>query len=130
MAGAVSAPKFSPARVWAFARREAIELRHDSVRLAFAVLGPIVLMIVFGFGISLDIDHLTYSILDFDGTSASRAYADSFRGSYYYTEHAPIAGYDELDRRLRDGELRFAYRLGKLVGRVPFPHLLALDEHA
>ena len=45
---------FSPARVWAFTRREAIELRHDAVRLAFA-LGPILLMIVFGYGISLDV---------------------------------------------------------------------------
>ena len=49
---------FSLGRVWAFARREAIELQHDTVRLAFAMLGPIVLMIVFGYGISLDVDHL------------------------------------------------------------------------
>jgi ribosome-dependent ATPase len=103
--------RFSPARVWAFARREAIELRHDTVRLAFAVLGPILLMIVFGYGISLDVDHLTFSVLDFDGTSASRAYADSFRGSYYYEEKRPIVDYGELDRRLRNGELRFAIEI-------------------
>ena len=54
------------ARVWAFARREAIELRHDTVRLAFAVLGPLLLMIVFGYGISLDVEHLTFAVLDFD----------------------------------------------------------------
>ena len=54
------------------------------MRLAFAVLGPILLMIVFGYGISLDVDHLTFSVLDFDGTQASRTYADSYRGSYYY----------------------------------------------
>src|SRR5262249_30250525 len=73
--------KFSLARVWAFARREAIELRHVSFRLAFAVLGPILLMIVFGYGISLDIEHLAFSVLDFDGTQSSRSYADSYRGS-------------------------------------------------
>src|SRR6202012_5354591 len=47
--------RFTLSRVWAFARREAIELSHDTVRLAFAVLGPVVLMIVFGYGISLDV---------------------------------------------------------------------------
>jgi ribosome-dependent ATPase len=103
--------KFSLSRVWAFARREAIELRHDSVRLAFAVLGPILLMIVFGYGISLDVDHLTFSILDFDQTAASRNYADSYRGSIYYDEQRPIPNYDELDRRLRNGELRFALEI-------------------
>ncbi len=103
--------KFSLSRVWAFARREAIELSHDTVRLAFAVAGPILLMIVFGYGISLDVNHVTFSVLDFDGTQASRLYADAFRGSSYYDEKAPIPNYSELDRRLRNGELRFALEI-------------------
>ena len=102
---------FTFSRVWAIARREAIELSHDSVRLAFAVLGPIVLMIVFGYGISLDVKHLTFGVLDFDGTQASRLYADSYRGSEYYDEKKPIFSYDDLDRRLRNGELRFAIEI-------------------
>jgi ribosome-dependent ATPase len=102
---------FSLGRVWAFARREAIELSHDTVRLAFAILGPLLLMIVFGYGISLDVNHLTFSVLDFDGTKASQQYADSFRGSIYYDEKNPIPGYPELDRRLRNGELRFAIEI-------------------
>jgi ribosome-dependent ATPase len=102
---------FSLGRVWAFARRETIELAHDSVRLAFAVIGPILLMIVFGYGISLDVDHLAFSVFDLDGTSASRAYADSFRGSEYFDEKAPITSYAELDRRLRNGELRVALEI-------------------
>ena len=103
--------RFSLGRVWAFARREAVELQHDSVRLAFAVLGPILLMIVFGYGISLDVDHLPFAVLDSDGTPASRDYVDSFRGSYYFVENDPIPNYSELDRRLRNGELRIALEL-------------------
>ena len=102
---------FSLGRVWAFARREAIELSHDTVRLAFAVMGPLLLMVVFGYGISLDVNHLTFSVLDFDGTKASAHYADAFRGSIYYDEKKPITDYAELDRRLRDGELRFAIEI-------------------
>ena len=106
-----NAGRFSLGRVWAFARREAIELRHDTVRLTFAVLGPILLMIVLGYGISLDVDHLTFSVLDFDGTQSSRTYADTYRGSYYYEETKPISDYAELDRRLRSGDLRFALEI-------------------
>jgi ribosome-dependent ATPase len=102
---------FSLGRVWAFARREAIELRHDTVRLVFAVFGPLLLMVVFGYGISLDVNHLTFSILDFDRTPASKQYADAFRGSIYYDEKAEIPNYAELDRRLRNGELRFALEI-------------------
>ncbi len=116
---------FSPGRVWAFARREFIELAHDSVRLTFAVVGPILLMIVFGYGISLDVDHLPFAVLDFDGTAASSAYVDSFRGSKYFDEKPPIPNYSELDRRLRNGELRVALEIptgferNLLQGRAP-----------
>jgi ribosome-dependent ATPase len=102
---------FSPGRVWAFARREAIELQHDAVRLVFALFGPILLMIAFGYGISLDVNHLSFAVLDFDGTEASRSYADAFRGSQYFDEKAPLYDYHEMDRRLRNGELRFAIEI-------------------
>jgi ribosome-dependent ATPase len=100
--------RFSLGRVWAFARRETVELIRDHVRLAFAVLGPLLLMAVFGWGISLDVDHLPFAVLDGDGTTASRDYADSFRGSYYFEEKRPLNDYQELNRRLRNGELRIA----------------------
>jgi ribosome-dependent ATPase len=103
--------KFSPARVWAFARREAIEIRHDTVRLTFAVFGPLLLMIVFGYGITLDVNHLTFATLDYDQTAASRSYADAYRGSAYYDERPPILSDADLDRRLRNGELRFAIEI-------------------
>ena len=103
--------QFSLSRVWAFARREMIELSHDTVRLAFALVGPILLMIVFGYGISLDVKHATFSVLDFDGSQASRQYSDFFRGSEYYDEKPPIPNYNEMERRLRNGELRFALEI-------------------
>jgi ribosome-dependent ATPase len=107
-----TAGRFTWGRTWAFARREAVELMHDRVRLAFAVLGPILLMTVFGYGISLDVNHLTFSVLDFDGSRSSRLYADGFRGPwYYFVEKPPIQNYQQLDRRLRDGELRFALEI-------------------
>jgi ribosome-dependent ATPase len=102
---------FSIGRVWAFARREAVELQHDSVRLAFAVLGPILLMIVFGYGISLDVEHLPFAVLDPDSTPASRYYVDGYRGSIYFDETAPLPNYSELDRRLRNGQLRIALEM-------------------
>jgi ribosome-dependent ATPase len=100
--------RFSLGRVWAFARREAVELLHDHVRVGFAVAGPLLLMVVFGWGISLDVEHLPFAVLDGDGTSASRDYVDGFRGSYYFDEKRPLYSYQELNRRLRNGELRFA----------------------
>jgi ribosome-dependent ATPase len=52
-------PGFTLGRLWAYARRELMELRRDPVRLAFATLGPVILMVVFGFGITFDVERLT-----------------------------------------------------------------------
>ncbi len=103
--------RFSLARVWAFARRETVELLRDQIRIAFALLGPILLMIVFGYGISLDVDHLPFAVLDFDNSVASRDYTDAFRGSYYFVEQRPLSSYNNLNYRLRDGDLRFALEI-------------------
>ena len=50
--------RFKIGRLWAYARRETVELLRDPIRLAFALVGPIILMFAFGFGISFDIENL------------------------------------------------------------------------
>jgi ribosome-dependent ATPase len=110
-------PPFSPRRLWAYTRREAMEIRRDPVRLAFAVLGPILLMIVFGYGITFDVDKLPFAVLDLDHSQEGRDYVASFSGSRYFDERAPIADHDELERRLRSGELKVAVEIPPSFGR-------------
>ena len=61
-ARAAAPARFSLGRLWAYARREALELRRDPIRLSFAVLGPMILMLAFGFGISFDIENLQMAV--------------------------------------------------------------------
>ena len=63
------AQAFSLRRLLAYADRETLEVRRDPIRLAFALLGPTLLMIVFGYGISFDVERLSYGVLDRDGTT-------------------------------------------------------------
>src|SRR5262249_54272765 len=41
--------RFDPGRLWAYARRETMELLRDPIRLTFAFVGPLILMMAFGF---------------------------------------------------------------------------------
>jgi len=92
-------------RAWAYAYREGMEIRRDPIRLAFALLGPVILMIVFGYGITFDVEYIAYAVLDRDQTPHSRAYLENFTGSRYFTAHSPINNYEDMDRRMRSGEL-------------------------
>ncbi|MFO1151044.1 MAG: ribosome-associated ATPase/putative transporter RbbA [Alsobacter sp.] len=120
----VSAPRprsgivVSAGRMWAFAIREAKELARDRIRLSFAIFGPLFLMVVFGFGISFDVDRLPYAVLDRDQSALSREFLDAFGSSRYFQERAPLS--DELDasRRLTAGELRLVVLVPPGFGRA------------
>jgi ribosome-dependent ATPase len=96
---------FSLQRLFAYAIREGLELVRDPIRLTFALFGTALLMTVFGFGISTDVNNLTFAVLDRDQTPESRAYLEELRGSPYFVEKAPIANYADLDRRLKNGDI-------------------------
>ncbi|MBU6491761.1 MAG: ribosome-associated ATPase/putative transporter RbbA [Burkholderiales bacterium] len=103
--------RFSPARALAYMWREALELRRDPLRAALALLGSLVLMCVIGFGISLDVEHLTFAVLDRDQTELSRDYVSSLAGSRYFREQAPLSSYRDLDSRMRSGRLSLAIEI-------------------
>jgi len=109
--------RFSVRRLWAYAHREAMELRRDPIRLAFALLGPILLMITCGYGISFDVEHLSYAVLDRDHSPESRAYLEQFAGSRYFREQPPMAHYTEMEHRLRSGTLKIAIEIPPDFGR-------------
>ncbi len=104
-------------RIWTFARREALELSRDRIRLAFALIGPLLLMAAFGYGISFDIEGLRYAVLDRDQSLESRAFLDQFSNSRYFVEQARLNDEIEIDRRLRAGELKFAVDIPPGFGR-------------
>ncbi|MDR3638574.1 MAG: ribosome-associated ATPase/putative transporter RbbA [Isosphaeraceae bacterium] len=109
---------FSPRRMLSYSQRELMELARDPIRLTLAGLGSVILMIVLGYGITLDVEHLTFAVLDRDQTNASRGYTINLKGTpRYFVEQAPIADYDELDRRMRSGELGMAIEIPPHFGR-------------
>jgi ribosome-dependent ATPase len=109
--------RFSLGRLWAYARREGLEILRDPIRLAFAVVGPILLMVVFGFGITFDIEGLAYAALDRDRSPESRAYLDGFAASRYFDERPPLLDAADIERRMRSGELRIAIEIPPGFGR-------------
>ncbi|MEL0623944.1 ribosome-associated ATPase/putative transporter RbbA [Marinomonas arenicola] len=99
---------FSLRRLFGFGYRESLEVLRDPIRLAFALLGSALLMLVLGYGISLDVDDLTFAVLDQDQTPQSRQYIETLSGSRYFIERPALSSSSELDRRMQDGELSFS----------------------
>jgi ribosome-dependent ATPase len=115
--GRGESPRFSLRRLLGYAYRESLELRRDPIRLAFALLGSVLLMFVLGFGISMDVEGLRFAVLDRDQSPESRAYVQNIAGSRYFIERPPIVDTAELDRRMNNGELALAIDIPANYGR-------------
>jgi ribosome-dependent ATPase len=109
--------RFDLRRMISYARREALELRRDPIRMTLAGLGSVILMLVMGYGITMDVEDLSFAVLDRDQTTVSRGYALDIAGSYYFVEQAPITDYDDLERRMDSGELSLAIEIPPGFGR-------------
>jgi len=108
---------FSLVRLFGYARRERLELRRDPIRLLVALLGSALLMLILGFGITMDIEDLRFAVLDLDQTPASRDYINNISSSRYFIEHEPIHDDAELERRMRSAELSLAIVIPPSFGR-------------
>ena len=104
-------------RMFSYTRREALELQRDPIRGTLAVLGSVILMFVIGYGINLDVEDLTFAVLDRDDSTISRDYVLDISGSRYFIEKEPIRDYADMDRRMRDGELSLAIEIPPGFGR-------------
>jgi len=98
-------------RLLSYSWRESLELKRDPVRFTLALAGSLVLMFVMGYGISMDVEDLSFAVLDRDQTAASREYIDNLAGSRYFIERAPLADSAALDHRMRAGELALALEI-------------------
>lgn len=108
---------FDPRRMFAYTQRETLELRRDPIRATLAIVGSIILMFVMGYGINTDVENLAFAVLDHDETTISRDYALQISGSRFFSEQPPVLSYQELDRRMRSGELSLAIEIPPSFGR-------------
>jgi ribosome-dependent ATPase len=103
---------FSPGRLLAYARREQLELLRDPIRLAFALAGALFLMLIFGYGLNMDVEDVRFAVLDQDGSRESRDYARAYQGSHYFVS-APHR------RRRRAGAAHARGELSVAIGSRP-----------
>ena len=98
-------------RLLSYASRETLELIRDPIRLTMSFLGSMVLMVVIGYGITMDVDDLSYAVFDRDQTSTSLNYRNALSGSRYFNEQPVITSYADMDRRMKSGELSLAVEI-------------------
>lgn len=89
-------------RVWAVAHKEWREIVRDRIYFLLAFVLPPVLMLVFGYGVTQDVENVALAVVDFDRSALSRDYAERYRATRYFRDRGPIASLRAADRLLAD----------------------------
>ncbi|WP_242593762.1 ribosome-associated ATPase/putative transporter RbbA [Corallococcus exiguus] len=122
-------------RMLAYASNETSQILRDKVRLAFAFIGSAVLMLVFGFGITTDVENIRYAALDLDQSPESRAYLEQFSAAKpYFAPTPPAPSADAALRRLQSDDVSVVMeippRFGLDLRRGSGPEVLAQVDGA
>lgn len=91
-------------RIGALAAKEALHIRRDPRTLALALVMPVVMLVLFGYGVSFDVDHLPVALLDLDRSQASRELARDVYASGELAQTEPVTTAEEAADLLRRGE--------------------------
>ena len=99
------------ARVRAIAWKEWREILRDRLFFTMAFVVPLLIMLVLGYGLSLDVENIPFAVVDHDRSEASRAYIQRFSGSRYFD----FVGYVERDADLQPLLADSRIRLGLVI---------------
>ena len=90
--------RVSPRRLTAVIKKEFIHIFRDTRSLAMAFLMPVILLFIFGYGITLDIKSINMGVYDLDKTAESRGLVERFRASGYFDIVGTVESTKETDR--------------------------------
>jgi ABC-2 type transport system permease protein len=93
-------------RLLAIARKEVVQILRDARSLIIVVLMPVVLVLLFGYGVNLDLKGLPVYVYDQSGSQQSQDLLKHFQASEYFHIVRVVDGYPELTRALDDGHAK------------------------
>lgn len=87
-------------------KKEFIEIWRDTRSLVFVLAMPVVMLFLYGYGISSDVKRVPLVVYDRDGTAAARELIRRFTSTDYFTVVAEAANLRELRRSIDTGQAK------------------------
>jgi ABC-2 type transport system permease protein len=93
-------------RFLAVAKKEIVQVLRDSRSLVIVLIMPVILVLLFGYGVSLDLKHLPIYIYDRDASQQSQDLLKRFQASDYFEIGGVVNSYHDLTRAIDDGHAK------------------------
>lgn len=93
-------------RFLAVAKKEIVQVLRDSRSLIIVLTMPVILVLLFGYGVNLDLKHLPIYVYDRDGSQQSQDLLKRFQSNDYFEIERVVNNYSELTRAIDDGHAK------------------------
>jgi len=87
-------------RLLAVVRKEVIQIRRDPRSLGMAFIIPMILLFLYGYALTLDVDNLKTIVYDQDKSATSREFLEQFSATRYFTRVATAENYRDVESAL------------------------------
>ncbi len=91
-------------RLRGLVRKEILQILRDPSSIAIAFILPTVLLLLFGYGVSLDARHVGLGLVVDEPSAAATSFTAEFRHSPYFTPH-DFASEPAAERAMNDGDV-------------------------
>jgi ABC-2 type transport system permease protein len=95
-----------PSRTWAIAKKEFFHIYRDPRSLALVILMPVLLMLLFGYAVTLDVKRVSMAVLDRDQGQESLNFIQRFSASPYFHLRFSVRDEKEMERLIDEGEVK------------------------
>ena len=93
-------------RFLAVAKKEMVQVLRDSRSLIIVLIMPVILVLLFGYGVNLDLKHLPIYVYDRDGSQQSQDLLKRFQASDYFEIVRVVNSYGDITRAIDDGHAK------------------------
>jgi ABC-2 type transport system permease protein len=93
-------------RLFAVMRKEIIHIKRDKVSLVISFIMPLTMLLLFGYAVATEVDHIPMAVLDLSNSHESREYIQAFRNSLYFNPDVYVENVDELKKLLDEGKVK------------------------
>ena len=91
-------------RILAIAEKEWIQIRRDTRSLILTLINPVLLILLFGYALTVDVKHVSMAVYNQDRSSFSRQMLERFMHTEYLNINYYVTGYTEIDRLIDRGD--------------------------
>lgn len=95
-------------RTWAIARKEALHIRRDPRSLLLAIGIPMLMIMLFGYALTLDVDRVPFVVWDQGNSPVSRDLIARFEASRYFELQHAVRNYAEVETAIDRREAMLA----------------------